>query len=299
MNKAIFISALLFTLNTAAQNDMYVVYSLKGTVTIVENKAETKAKIGTILDGDETIKVGAGSFATLICNETKAFSLSKPGNYATASLKDSCKISSGSLSSNYLKYVWSEMTKSKGTPEKNRKAYMANVGAVSRGDINNVWVDQRLDTVNYVSGTIPLSWKCFVDEVEDFEFRLYDASKTKVIFSKEVKKKHVNISEILKLIQPAQTYYWNATVKGENENVARHYLQYKTKDEYQAFLNTIKKADGAESEAEMNFRLAFVLEENHYIGEAYNYYLKATQLDPSNSFYRNTFMSFKKDFEIK
>ena len=55
----------------------------------------------------------------------------------------------------------------------------------------------------------------------------------------------------------------------------------------------------AESDAEMNFRLGFVLEENHYLAEAYNHYLKATQLDPTNSFYRFTFMSFKKDFEIK
>jgi len=49
----------------------------------------------------------------------------------------------------------------------------------------------------------------------------------------------------------------------------------------------------------MNFRLGFVLEEKHYIAEAYNYYFKATQLDPTNSLYRYTFMSFKKDFEIK
>ena len=294
-----FLIAAFFPFVASAQENMFVVYSVKGTVSVIENKIESKAKIGTIINNGSTIKVGTGSFATLLCNETKMFSLSKAGSYTTASLSDSCKINNSSISANYMKYIWNEMTKSKGTPEKNRKAYMSNVGAVGRGDINNVWVDQRLDSVNYVSGNIPLSWKCFVDEVEDFEFRLYDASKTKVIFSKEVKKKHVNISEIAKLLQPAQTYYWNATVKGENENAARHYLQYKTKDEYQAFLNTIKKADAAESEAEMNFRLAFVLEENHYIGEAYNHYLKATQLDPTNSFYRNTFMSFKKDFEIK
>ncbi len=120
-----------------------------------------------------------------------------------------------------------------------------------------------------------------------------------MIYAKDVKKKHVDITEILKLLQPAKTYYWNATVKGEDENTARHYLHYKTKDEFQTFLNTIKKADGAESDAEMNFRLGFVLEENHYLAEAYNHYLKATQLDAANSFYRSTFMSFKKDFEIK
>ena len=120
-----------------------------------------------------------------------------------------------------------------------------------------------------------------------------------MIYSKDVKKKHVDISDVLKLLQPGKIYYWNATVKGEPENTARHYLRYVPKEEYQAFFTTIKKNDAAESDAEMNFRLGFVLEENHYLAEAYNYYLKATQLDATNGFYRSTFMSFKKDFEIK
>lgn len=281
-----------------AQENMFVIYSVKGNVSIVENKVETKAKIGTIVNGNSSIKVGAGSFATVLCNETRMFSLNKAGNYTTAGLKDSCKANTNSVSANYMKYVWSELTKSKGTPEKNRKNYMSNVGAVGRGDINNVWVDPRLDSINYVSGTIPLSWKSF-PEAEEFEFRLYDESKSKVLLLKTVKKKHVDISDILNLIQPGKTYYWNATIKGETENTARQYLRYVRKEDYQPFLSAIKKHDAVESDAEMNFRLGFVLEENHYLAEAYNYYLKATQLDATNSLYRFTFMSFKKDFEIK
>ena len=119
----------------SAQENMFVVYSVKGTVAVVENNVETKAKIGTILNGNSSIKLGTGSFATLLCNETRMFSLNKTGSYAIANLKDSCKINNSSVSANYLKYIWSEMTKSKGTPEKNRKNYMANVGAVGRGDI--------------------------------------------------------------------------------------------------------------------------------------------------------------------
>lgn len=298
MKKTIFLFLAFVTLAATAQNNMFVVYSVKGTVTVVENKAETKAKIGTILNGDETIKVGAGSFATLICNETKMFTLSKSGNYPVGSLKDSCKENRSSFSANYVKYMWSEFTKEHGTPEKNRKNYMANVGAVGRGDINNVWVDPRLDSVNYVSGTIPLSWKAYT-EAEEFDFKLYDESKTKVLLAKSVKKKHVDISELLKLLQPGKIYYWSATVKDEPENQDRKYLRYVTKDDYASFLNSIKQHDASETEAEMNFRLGFVLEENHYIAEAFNHYMKATQLDPTNSLYRFTFMSFKKDFEIK
>ena len=297
MKKIIYIPALLFTLATTAQSNMFVVYSVKGSVSVIENKTETKARIGTILDGDETIKVGAGSFATLICNETKAFSLKKAGSYTTGSLKDSCKISSGSVSSNYMKYVWAEMTKSKGTPEKNRKNFMANVGAVSRG-INNVWIDPKLDTINYVSGTLPLSWKSYTD-AEEFEFKLYDDSKNSTLWSKTVKKKHVDILELLKTIQPGKSYHWTATIKGEPDNDDKKVLHYATKEEYNNLYALIKNSDAAETEAEKNFRLGFILEENHYLAEAYNHYMKATQLDPTNSLYRYTFMSFKKDYEIK
>ena len=298
MKKTIFIPVLLFTLASAAQNNnMFVVYSIKGTVSVIENKTETKAKIGTILDGDETLKVGAGSFATLICNETKAFSLSKAGSYSTASLKDSCKISSGSVSSNYMKYVWTELTKSKGTPEKNRKNFMSNVGAVSRR-IDNVWVDPRLDSVNYVSGTIPLSWKSYT-EADEFEFKLFDETGNKVVLAKTTKKRHVDISELSKIIQVGKIYYWNAKIKAEPDTDDRKYLRYVPKDEYTAFYNSIKKHEAAETEADANFRLGFILEETHYVAEAYYHYLKATQLDPTNPLYRFTFMSFKKDYEIK
>ena len=299
MKKIIYFFIVVFSpFVVSSQDNMFVVYSVKGTVSVVENKVETKAKIGTILNSNSSIKVGPGSFATLLCNETRMFSLNKAGSYSTASLKDSCKANNSSVSANYMKYIWSELTKSKGTPEKNRKNYMANVGAVGRGDINNVWVDPRLDSVNYVSGTIPLSWKSYT-EAEEFDFKLYDDSKTKVLLAKPVKKKHVDLSDLLKLIQTGKIYYWNATVKGEPENTDRKYLHYVTKDDYTAFYNSIKQHDVAETDAEKNFRLGFVLEENHYIAEAYNHYLKATQLDPTNSLYRFTFMSFKKDFEIK
>ncbi len=298
MKKTFFLSSLLFTLAASAQNsNIFVVYSIKGTVSVIDNKVESKAKIGTILDGDETIKVGAGSFATLICNETRAFSLSKAGNYSTSSLKDSCKISSGSVSSNYMKYVWAEMTKSKGTPEKNRKNYMSNVGAVSRG-INNVWIDPRLDTINYVSGTVPLSWKSYTDS-EEFEFKLYDETGKTTLLTKATKKKHVDVSDILKTVQTGKAYLWTAMVKGEPDNDDKNYFHYISKDQYTSFYNSIKKPEAAETVAETNFRLGFLLEEAHYLAEAFAHYQKATTLDPTNPFYRFTFMSFKKDYEIK
>jgi hypothetical protein len=288
----------LFPLLLTAQENMFVVYSVKGNVSVIENKVETKAKIGTIINGNSSIKVAPGSFATLLCNETRMFSLNKGGTYSTASLKDSCKVNKNSVSANYMKYIWTELTKSKGTPEKNRKYFMSNVGAVGRGGINNVWIDPKLDTINYVSGTIPLSWKSYTD-AEEFEFKLYDETGSTVLFTKSVKKKHIDISELLKTMQVGKSYKWTAFIKGEPDNEDKKTLHYVSKDDYNKYYSSVKKVDGAETDAEANFRLGFVLEENHYVAEAFNHYLKATQLDPNNSLYRFTFMSFKKDYEIK
>ena len=175
---------------------------------------------------------------------------------------------------------------------------MNNVGAVSRG-INNVWIDPKLDTVNYVSGTVPLSWKAFT-ESEEFEFKLFEsATGGEPIHSKVVMKKHVDIKDILTIIKPGKTYYWTAMVKGE-ENEDRKLLKYWTKEEYAIYYNSIKNAGpAAESDGEKNFRIAFILEEAHFLAEAYDHYLKATQFTPDNVFFRSTFMSFKKDYEIK
>ena len=295
---SLIILATLFSFTLFAQNNMFVVYSMKGNVSVVDNKTESKAKIGTILNDESVLKVPSGSFATLICNESRMFTLNKAGNYPMNKLKDSCQHNGSSVSANYVKYIWNELTKSKGSPEKNRKAYMSNVGAVSRS-INNIWIDPRLDTVNYVSGTIPLSWKSY-SEAEKFVFKLYDKEGVKEIYSKSTDKKHVAISDLLKTIQPGKVYWWTAMIKGEDNDELK-YLKYWTKNEFNNFFNKVSKNETgiSETEAEKNFRIGFTMEEAHFLAEAYQHYLKSTQLDPGNPLYRYVFMSFKKDYEIK
>lgn len=294
-----YIFPLLVTGSALSQENMFMVYSVKGSVDIVNNKEESKAKIGSLLTNSSVLKLAPGAFATLICNETRVFTLNKAGNYQMSTLKDSCSMKDkGSLSSNYMKYVWNEMTKSQGSPEKNRKAYMNNVGAVSRS-INNVWIDPKLDTVNFVSGDIPLSWKSYLDGAEEFEFRLYteETGGTPTVI-RTVKKKHVDMKDLLSNMRPGNSYWWTAMVKGET-NDERKYIRYWTQGDYKRFYEGLKLGDASENEAEANFRLAFLLEEAHFLAEAKQHYLKATQLAPDVALYRSTYMSFKKDYEIK
>ncbi len=301
MMKKYLLLILLFSCAAAVsgQNN-FLLYSFKGNVAVVENKVESKAKVGKSLNSTASIKIPAGSAVTLICNEAAMFTISKPGTYALSAFGDSCRVSSNSVSANYVKYVWAQMTKPSGSAGSNRKAYMNTVGAVSR-NINNVWIDTRLDTVNY-SGPVnefPLSWKSYA-EAKDFEFLLYNQDNISApFFTTTISKLKMPVKDFVKKIKPGNSYFWTAAIKGEvNEDLK--IFNYVTKETFDAILANIKKQGAAfEAPAEQAYRIGFMLEDAHYLAEAFEYYTKAATLDTTNALYRTTLMSFKKDYEIK
>ncbi|MEP6699775.1 MAG: hypothetical protein ABJA85_00600 [Bacteroidota bacterium] len=298
MKKLPFLILLLSLTVAASAQNSFLLYSFKGNVSVVDNKVESKAKVGKSLNNTATLKVANGSAVTLICNEAAMFTLTKPGNYPLSMFGDSCHVSSNSVSANYVKYVWAQMTKSSGSPGSDRKAYMNTVGAVSRS-INNIWIDPRLDTLNYSGGDFPLSWKSYAD-AKDFEFLLYNSSDiNQPILKNTITKLKVAVPTILEKLKPGNSYFWTASVKGE-ENEELKVFNYVSKETFTAVLNKLKsQVSSFEAPAEQAYRIAFMLEDAHYLSEAYQYYTKAASLDAANVLYRSTLMSFKKDYEIK
>lgn len=282
-----------------AQNS-FLLYSFKGNVMVTENKTEAKAKVGKLLATDASLKIPQGAAVTLVCNETAMFTLNKAGTYQLSKLGDSCHVNHSSFTSNYIRYVWNQMTKSTGSPGSNRKAFMNTVGAVSRG-INNVWVDPRFDTVNYsgIDGVFPLSWKSYAD-ANEFSFFLYsNTDESKPVFTTTVTKLKIPLASFSDQLKAGQTYLWTAAIKGE-ENEERKVLNVVSKETFASLLETIKTQGAAfEAPAEQAYRIGFMLEDAHYLAEAYDYYSKAATLDPENVLYRSTLMSFRKDYEIK
>ncbi len=233
--------ALAVTIASYAQDNSFMVYSFKGNVTVVENKVESKPKVGKILSSSSSLKIAAGSVLTLICNQNAMFTINKAGNYSLSQFKDSCVVSAGSLGANYARYVWEQMTShGEGNPGTNRKMYMNTVGAVSRS-VNNIWIDPRLDTINYSSGNFPLTWKSYSD-ANEFTFFLYDnAVGTNPIYKTTTKNMQVPITSILKYMKPGNTYYWTSAVKGENNDEIK-VINYSSKEAYENVLNQLKAA---------------------------------------------------------
>ena len=283
----------------SAQND-FLLYSFKGNVSVIENNVESKAKVGRQLNSGATVKIAPGGVATMICNEAAMFTFTKAGTYPLNKFGDSCKVSNNSVSANYVKYVWASMTKSTGSPGSNRKAYMNTVGAVSRS-MSNIWIDPRLDTINYsgASGDFPVSWKSYAD-AKNFEFVLYDYDNiSEPIYKTTVDKLKIPIASFASKMKPGKSYRWTVYIKGE-ENDETKIIHYVTKDTYNEVLNKVKSQGASfEASAEESYRIGFMLEDAHYLAEAYQFYTKAASVDSLNMLYRSTLMSFKKDYEIK
>lgn len=298
MKKLSFLILFTFSVSVLTAQNEFLLYSYKGNVSVIENNVESKAKVGKSLKNNSAIKIAPGGTVTMICNEAAMFTISKPGTYPLTRFGDSCKVENSSVSSNYVKYVWAQMTKPTGSPGSNRKAYMNTVGAVSRS-INNIWVDPRLDTVNYSGGDFPLSWKSYA-EAKEFDFYLFNENNiAEPFYSTTVTKLKIPIPTVAPRMKPGNTYYWIAAVKGE-ENEERKVFNYVTKETFNAVLDNIKAQGAAfEAPAEQAYRIGFMLEDAHYLAEAYQYYMKAATLDSTNALYRSTLMSFRKDYEIK
>jgi hypothetical protein len=275
----------------------FLIYTVKGNISVIENNVTTKAKIGRLLPETAQIVVAPGGVVSLICNQANLININK-GKVSLSTLGEQCKTTEGSATSNYLKYVWSQLTAHPGTPEKNRKQFMTNVGAVSRG-VNNVWIDPRLDTVKYVSGNFPLSWKSYA-EAEEFEFSLYNTpDDTKPVSTLTTKNRFVDAKTLAAKMKPTATYYWTASVKGE-QNPEIKVFEYVPADVYKTVLASFEQAGPEfETEAAKAFRIAFMLEQAHYLADAYTYYKKAAAIEPSLAVYKSTLDSFKKDYAIK
>jgi len=85
----------------------------------------------------------------------------------------------------------------------------------------------------------------------------------------------------------------------KKENDELKVLNYVSKEDFDKLLAKLKGMAAFEAPAEQAYRLGFMLEDAHYLSEAYQHYMTAAKLDSQNVLYRSTLMSFKKDYEIK
>ncbi len=291
------ITAFLSISTQAQKANSFLIYSVKGTVNVVENNKTSKAQIGKQLTEQSKLTVGTNSLVSIICNESCQFSIVKAGSYSMSQFKDSCTSNKSSITTSYIKYVWNQLTTHKGSPEKNRKSYMNNVGSVSRSNIS-IWIDSRFDTINYNHGSFPVSWRCYAD-VQEFTFEIYEQAEGGTpVYQQKISKTTVPVASFASKLQPNKPYFWEVKIENEKSE-GRKVIYIWDHESYEKLLHQLSKAhEGAETEAEKNFRLGFLLESARFYAEAYQYYQKAVQLAPDVELFQKTLDAFKKDYNI-
>jgi hypothetical protein len=293
---------ILFCLLTAliSAQDSFVVYSTKGNVTILEKNKSFNAKPGKTISSNGSVEIHEEAGITLICKEGCSYSFTQPGFHSLNKIKDSCHKTNSSVLNNFFKYIWDQAINQNREPGKYRKAYFDNIRVVIR-DFADIWVSRAFDTLNYsgVGGVFSIYWKSYID-AKEYEFSLYaDGNTVAPFYRTNVMGMKIPVVDLAPQIKPGNTYYWSVSIKGEIEDPL-YVLNYVTNEAFDIVLKNINKQKPAvEGQAEEAFRTAFMLENAHYLAEAYQYYTKAAVLDSRNVLYRSALKSFKKDYEIK
>ncbi|MEO6611168.1 MAG: hypothetical protein ABIT05_03515 [Chitinophagaceae bacterium] len=288
------------SLHAQRVNDL-LVYAVKGTVTAIYNNQESPIKIGKVLRSGTTIHLRQGARMTMVCKEGKPLAVDKEGIFPVSRWKDSCRSGGNSMTSNYFKYIWNEMySRSPDNPDQQK-----GVTAVTRSPAPDIFNPRRikiefspgLDTLNYVGGDFPLSWTCY-DYDGKYIFTLYDGKTGTLLYKDSLSRSFIRISKFKDLLVPGKRYSWTISAP-KSGLIKRRILNYIPTIAFEKYMTVLQlPIDIPEEPSAEQFRTGFMLEQRHYLAEAYHWYIKAMDADPAMELYRDKLLRFKSEFWI-
>jgi hypothetical protein len=280
---------LAFTIATVARSQTiaFVVYYTKGSIT----KAGTAGSLkrGDKLYAKDNITLSQNAQIILVCKNSQTVKLVTKGKYAVSSLVKDCDKKTPSFVSSYFSYVWKEFTTPHGDMDEDPTHYMKNTGAASRG-CNTVETKLILDTVIlplYKPGMVARSFPVFFNTI--FEkpnlSRFISTDEGDSVWQTSISKNMFRFDILSKEAGKAGISYWQITGNVES-TCDPNVLIILSEKEYNAAVGKMLTGLPAASAAETAYMKAFILEENHFIGEAFRYYEQAYKLAPTNQKYK-------------
>lgn len=275
---------LALALGAGAADVEFVVYFSQGKVTKSGGSKSLALKKGDRLFAPDEFLLAEGAQVVLICKNYTTLQLKKKGRYSVAALRAGCRKAGTSFTSSYFQYIWDEFTHVHGTPEKDPKKYMRNTGAVSRG-CAQVQTRVAVDTVHYLSGALPVGWSTSFTTPY---LRVYDDPLDGMLLRNEpLGAAPLQIEQVASALKGEGVYYWQVT-DAEGVGCERNYLRLWKADEYKRAVDGLLKGVVATTPAETAYLKGYVLEEHHFLAEAYAYYRRAARLHPQHRLYKKT-----------
>ncbi|MBK7560501.1 MAG: tetratricopeptide repeat protein [Chitinophagaceae bacterium] len=290
----------------AQRGNEFLVYTVNGHVTALYNSLESAVKIGKILKPGTTITMKQGARMTMVCKQGKPLPVTKEGSFPINNWKDSCKMNGNSMTSNYFKYIWNEFyTRSDEYQAEQKKG--KDVNAVTRSPAprrfefrpNRVKIEfsPGLDTLNYASGNFLLSWVSY-NYSGKYLFTLFNTSTGRVLYKDSLHRSFITIDKFVKLLEPGTRYAWTITAQ-KGGIIKRRILNFVAAETVEKYIAALQRAvDVPEDSAAQFFRIGYMLEQGHYLAEAFIYYKKAADADPEIQLYNDKMLRFKSEFWI-
>jgi hypothetical protein len=292
MRYLIFISFFI-AVNTVSGQTSYLVFQVKGKAWMATDKTHKQLKIGQLITDNGSIHVNKRSSVILICENYSTVTLDHDQDYQLSQYSSSCKQKSNSVTADYFKFMWDELTSSETVSEKDRQKYMStNVGAVERG-VPDILIDKALDTINVFEDSMIIRWKTPLAD-KDILFVMCDsAEKGQVLFSTSGTSRSVSMDTIRKYTGNNKIIYWNLKEYGK-ENGPRKFIRFWTREEVNDYLEILDKASTLDRYSpEWYYMLGFCLEEDHFFGLAKVHYQIAAQMKPDDKRYASTLADIK------
>ncbi len=298
--------AVIITISAFAQRgDELVVYAVKGKVTCVYQNAETPVRIGKVLHAGMILKTEDHAALTMLCTRGKTIFVDRKGNYPVTKWKDSCRSNPNSITSNYFKYIWSQLYAY--SPEHKEEMRKRNEMAVARGEPaetpvskkNRKWqISRGLDTLNYDGRSFPISWN-LPGYRGWYYFKLYDVTGRKLLYHDSLRSNYILLDSLQNRMIPGNRYRWTVAAKGVPVS-SKRVIHYVTTDETTRQVQLLSAPlPITEDSAAVFFRAAFQLEQKHFLAEALEWYLKAGMQDPELELYRDQIIRFRNEFWIR
>ncbi|MDZ4794803.1 MAG: hypothetical protein SGI83_11040 [Bacteroidota bacterium] len=307
MKTILFVGGLFFSLASFAQKgDELLVYSMKGTASVIEDKKESKLKIGKVLKPGSVIKTQPQAKLTLVCKQGKALSVTKAGTFPVTKWKDSCYSSSAltSVTTKYFRYIWDQLYVR--SDDYKNQHNDNNVGAVERDDapvrgdkLLEIEFVEGMDSINYAGGSFRLSWETSIPYTGRYNFLLIDKQNGKTVYEDSVTGKTQQLDSLVKYMKAGRTYYWYLATPstGISQGGVIKYILLRRVNQQVGKLQ--KSVNVPEGQAAQYFRIAYLLEQTCYPADALRYYQKAVTAAPEEAIYQDKLSEFKKIFQLE
>jgi len=280
---------LLFNYSAAqAKQPDFKVYYVKGNCTVKQNGKIVKIKRGDELTSGQNITLASKSQLVLIHKSFATIQLLEPGVFEVSQLaKDTESKSTSKITASYFRYIWDELNTHHDSPENDPRKYMVNTGAASRGCLVSTSVD--VDTIYYHHGPLPVYLKA-ANKISYAGF--YDSENDGIALLKQkLSGGLVAIDSIAARLKKKGVYYWE--IAGEDGNsCSRFFLQVLNTEDYNQKIQNIFSAIVPAAPAQTAWMKGFIMEENHFLAEAFHYYKEAVKSDPKNKVYKKAVNRF-------